>query len=125
MARRSGGARPRRGFALLIALLAALAAAAEARRPRRPSMGPWRGAARVAGASSGASPLAASPLDGPLKHCEERWRAATLDHFSWSAPEVPGARTFNQRFFVCARKRWRAPDGPIFLYVGNEADVTL
>ncbi|GBF97767.1 hypothetical protein Rsub_10192 [Raphidocelis subcapitata] len=93
-------------------------------------MGPWRGAARAAAASAvppaaPPSPLAAAPLDGPLKHCEERWRAATLDHFSWSAPEVPGARAFNQRFYVCARQRWRAPDGPIFFYAGNEADVLL
>lgn len=29
-----------------------------------------------------------------------------------------------QRYFVCDKRNWKE-NGPIFFYVGNEADVTL
>ena len=41
-----------------------------------------------------------------------------MDHFSFSAN--PGT-TFKQRYFVY--DKWHKPGGPIFFYVGNEADV--
>ena len=67
-------------------------------------MGPWRPPARSAIAP--AARMAATPaLHDPLKQCNERWRNATLDHFSWSASEVPGARTFKQRYYVCPKVR--------------------
>ncbi|GLC44866.1 hypothetical protein PLESTM_001655800 [Pleodorina starrii] len=63
-----------------------------------------------------------------IGQCSERWRNATLDHFSRVTP-AGGATTFPQRYFVCANHwRPRSPDGtigPIFFYLGNEADVTL
>jgi lysosomal Pro-X carboxypeptidase len=42
-----------------------------------------------------------------------------IDHFRWD--DVPG--TFKQRYYVYD-KLWK-PGGPIFFYVGNEADVGL
>jgi hypothetical protein len=96
--------------------------------PQRPA-GARAPPARVAG--GGAAPLGAAPAPrraaagrAPIDQCRERWRDATLDHFTWTRPEVPGARTFRQRYFVCAR-HWRGGDSPILFYAGNEADVLL
>ncbi|KAI8473311.1 MAG: serine carboxypeptidase S28-domain-containing protein [Monoraphidium minutum] len=119
-----------RALALLLAVLWLCATIGEARRVRRPPMGPWRQAGRMAGARGaalaghGANASPAARLHDPLKKCEERWRDARLDHFSWSAPEVPGAHTFKQRYYVCS-KHWRGGDSPIWFYAGNEADVLL
>lgn len=106
--------------------------------------------------------------------CEEKWRKATLDHFTWVCVQhtcsfyhaealslfrtlalalalhmvyvddncmhetIPdfmsqvkpdqGMEKFDQRYFLCS-SHWK-PDnegrpGPIFFYLGNEADVTL
>ena len=46
-----------------------------------------------------------------------------IDHFRFGA--VPGSATgtFRQRYFV--HDRWWKPGGPIFFYIGNEADVGL
>ncbi|KIY97736.1 hypothetical protein MNEG_10224 [Monoraphidium neglectum] len=100
-----------------------MCAAAEARRFKRPPMGPWRPPARSA-VRAPAPPTPSHPrLHDPLKKCKEHWRDARLDHFSWSAPEVPGAATFKQRYYTCD-KHWRR-DGPIWFYAGNEADVLL
>jgi hypothetical protein len=103
---RSGAA----SLVLLVLCLALIAPYVEARRTRRPPMGPWRagpaGRVRSGAASPGPAPRAPwrHALERhPLNQCQERWRDATLDHFSWSQPEVPGARTFKQRFYVCAK----------------------
>lgn len=56
-----------------------------------------------------------------LSRCQERWRDAKLDHFSF--PLTSETKTFKQRFFVCDQY-WR-PGGSILFYTGNEADVTL
>jgi lysosomal Pro-X carboxypeptidase len=43
-------------------------------------------------------------------------------------PEGHSSGTFLQRVFVCSQHWTPAPDGtlgPIFFYLGNEADVTL
>ncbi|KAL3139915.1 hypothetical protein ABBQ38_004205 [Trebouxia sp. C0009 RCD-2024] len=61
--------------------------------------------------------------------CQKCWRDTTLDHFSW-APPPEGRTTYKQRYFVCD-KFWHkggssgGNKGPIFFYLGNEADVTL
>jgi hypothetical protein len=101
----------------LLAVLCAMCAAAEARRFKRPPMGPWRPPARSA-VRAPAPPTPSHPrLHDPLKKCKEHWRDARLDHFSWSAPEVPGAATFKQRYYTCdkvgQRVTWppsRCPD---------------
>ena len=36
---------------------------------------------------------------------------------------MPSTRTYSQRYFVCS-EHWK-PGGPIFFYLGNEADVLL
>eukprot|EP00878_Enallax_costatus_P010690 GHUV01011166.1.p1 GENE.GHUV01011166.1~~GHUV01011166.1.p1 ORF type:complete len:391 (+),score=98.94 GHUV01011166.1:394-1566(+) len=62
-----------------------------------------------------------------VSRCKLQWRNATLDHFTWAQPS-DGPSWFMQRIFICD-EYWRpAPNGargPIFLYLGNEADVTL
>jgi len=62
-----------------------------------------------------------------LSKCQLRWHNTTLDHFSYAEPEK-GRGWFLQRYFFCD-EHWAPTDdgrrGPIFFYVGNEADVTL
>ncbi|KAG2446301.1 hypothetical protein HXX76_000889 [Chlamydomonas incerta] len=63
-----------------------------------------------------------------LAQCKLQWRNASLDHFS-RVPPAGDVATFPQRYFVCA-SHWQRenPDGtpgPVFFYLGNEADVTL
>ena len=93
--------------------------------------------------------------EGPdlVSRCHEKWHNTTLDHYTWVSTdwrEPPGAytqlqalmphkphsqarhsaeeaehvtRTYMQRYFVCD-EYWK-PDGPMFFYLGNEADVLL
>ena len=96
-----------------------------------------------------------------LSKCQEKWRNATLDHFTFvrrraergrarrplsalrgraersdrsrcapnPSPNSQGKRdkatpdTFLQRYFLCD-SYWQ-PGGPMFFYLGNEADVEL
>ena len=122
----------RRAGALAFLLLApALAALAGALALPAPGRGP---APRPPGPALAAGHGGAAGLPGaPIEQCEERWRTAALDHFG--ATTGPGGQTsFRQRFFVC-RAAWDAaeaeaarpgaPPRPVFLYTGNEADVTL
>ncbi|KAL6769573.1 hypothetical protein ACKKBG_A31535 [Auxenochlorella protothecoides x Auxenochlorella symbiontica] len=53
-----------------------------------------------------------------ISHCKRRSRSTHLDHFSWATPTK-----FDQRYYVCSEHY--KPGGPIFFYLGNEADVTL
>lgn len=60
-----------------------------------------------------------------IQQCEEKYFTQELDHFSRDGTD----KTYQQRYFVCKRN-WRRPTakqspGPIFFYVGNEADVEL
>eukprot|EP00798_Chlamydomonas_sp_ICE-L_P010049 gene10049-7941_t len=63
----------------------------------------------------------------PINDCKEKWRDATTDHFVWSKPDKD-LETFRQRYFLCDMY-WKPTDdgkpGPIFFYLGNEADVGL
>ncbi|KAK2078013.1 hypothetical protein QBZ16_003881 [Prototheca wickerhamii] len=59
-----------------------------------------------------------SRSDELIAQCSVEFRDTQLDHFSWANDE-----TFKQRYFVCD-KHYRK-GGPIFFYLGNEADVTL
>ncbi|OQR85173.1 lysosomal Pro-X carboxypeptidase [Achlya hypogyna] len=52
------------------------------------------------------------------KRCVESYFTQTLNHFEATD------ETYEERYFVC-REFWTKPDGPIFFYVGNEADVEL
>ncbi len=92
--------------------------------------------------------------EGPdlVSRCSEKWHNTTLDHYTWvstvqdccvlwqsirvtseikrhlqarhSAEEAEHAtRRYMQRYFVC--DEYWMPDGPIFFYLGNEADVLL
>ncbi|BDA40679.1 Lysosomal Pro-X carboxypeptidase [Coccomyxa sp. Obi] len=65
--------------------------------------------------------------EDPKLQCKVYSRSATLDHFSWAIPPE-NRTTFKQRYFLCD-EHWKSHKdgsrGPIFFYVGNEADVTL
>eukprot|EP00879_Flechtneria_rotunda_P011348 GHRR01011853.1.p1 GENE.GHRR01011853.1~~GHRR01011853.1.p1 ORF type:complete len:158 (+),score=7.57 GHRR01011853.1:52-525(+) len=64
---------------------------------------------------------------GLIDRCKLHWRNATLDHFTWVKP-TNTTGYFRQRVFICDENWGPAPNGalgPIFLYLGNEADVTL
>lgn len=55
-------------------------------------------------------------------NCTEHFISQPLDHFSFDRAD----RQFDQRYFVCAQESsgWVA-NGPVFFYVGNEANVEL
>ncbi|CAK4657631.1 unnamed protein product [Aphanomyces euteiches] len=58
-------------------------------------------------------------FSGDLRaRCTEKYFEQTLNHFE-AIPE-----TYKQRYFICD-EFWTKPGGPIFFYVGNEADVEL
>jgi len=57
------------------------------------------------------------PLHSPVVHADERWFDQRIDHFT------PTEDTFMQRYFI--NDDTYAPGGPMFFYLGNEADVTL
>lgn len=84
-------------------------------------MGPWRPPSSFESASANSKHM--------LGLCKKHYRETTLDHFSW-VPPPDGKLTYKQRFYVCD-KYWHksaasvTEKGPIFFYVGNEADVTL
>lgn len=56
---------------------------------------------------------------GMVAECEELYFDQRLDHFAPS----PGDTTFRQRYFI--NDDHFAQGGPMFFYLGNEADVTL
>ena len=69
-------------------------------------------------------------IDSPLMHtkdrelihrCEKRYIDVRLDHFSWS-----NLSTFPLRYYIC-NEYWKNTkhEGSMFVYLGNEADVTL
>ncbi|CAK0734809.1 hypothetical protein CVIRNUC_000484 [Coccomyxa viridis] len=110
------GTQKRPLICFLFATFAALSQSAVLRRG--PPVGPYRGA-RASSSNSFDRQL--------VRQCKTYFRNATLDHFSWATP--PRHRTtFQQRYFVCD-EHWKTNTdgsrGPIFFYVGNEADVTL
>jgi len=131
---------------LLPVILLSVAGHAVAAQHSRP-MGPWRPPSSFESASANPKHM--------LDFCKKHYRETTLDHFSWvrawsasfkttvnddtshlptclflQVPPPDGKSTYKQRFYVCD-KYWHtsaASDtgkGPIFFYVGNEADVTL
>lgn len=63
--------------------------------------------------------------NGNIDKCEEHFRNTTLDHFAWD--EEGGTMTFEHRYFIC-KEHWKKTEkgmnGPIFVYLGNEAPVT-
>ena len=65
------------------------------------------------------SPPAHASIPPPITQCDERWRDAPLDHFSFSSDA-----TYRQRYFLC--RRYAHPTDPVlFFYTGNEANVEL
>jgi lysosomal Pro-X carboxypeptidase len=59
-----------------------------------------------------------------LNNCTEYFYTQTIDHFSWSATPT-GATTYQQRYFVNDQYWTNSSNSSVFLYLGNEADVTL
>eukprot|EP00892_Ulva_mutabilis_P001558 jgi/Ulvmu1/11402/UM075_0064.1 len=63
-----------------------------------------------------------------IGRCEKKWFTTNLDHFSRSVgPD--GQDSFQLRYYVCDHAHRHAsedgPAGPIFFYLGNEANVLL
>eukprot|EP00547_Thalassionema_nitzschioides_P004027 CAMPEP_0194206434 /NCGR_PEP_ID=MMETSP0156-20130528/5473_1 /TAXON_ID=33649 /ORGANISM="Thalassionema nitzschioides, Strain L26-B" /LENGTH=518 /DNA_ID=CAMNT_0038932961 /DNA_START=145 /DNA_END=1701 /DNA_ORIENTATION=- len=56
---------------------------------------------------------------GMTQHCQERYFSQRINHFGGP----PQGGTFQQRYFV--HDDHYTPGGPMFFYLGNEADVTL
>ena len=68
--------------------------------------------------SAGYAPLSLISVVPHTNHlCEHTHLSA------WQASPPEGVVSFRQRYFLCD-EHWRK-GGPIFFYVGNEADVTL
>ncbi|KAF0769049.1 hypothetical protein AaE_002727, partial [Aphanomyces astaci] len=66
------------------------------------------------------SELPALNFTGDLRaRCTESYFVQTLNHFE----AIPD--TYSQRYFVCDEFWQQSSAGPIFFYVGNEADVEL
>jgi lysosomal Pro-X carboxypeptidase len=60
-----------------------------------------------------------------MAQCQELYHEQPIDHFAYHRERSLEGRTFQQRYFVCAKDWWQGPGAPIFFYCGNEADVTL
>ena len=61
---------------------------------------------------------AAQTVNHPgVNNCSLRWESQALDHFGWRTD------TYQQRWFVY--DKWFKPGGPVWFYVGNEANVEL
>ena len=54
----------------------------------------------------------------PLSRCTEMHFEQLVDHFDGAQ-----ARYWQQRYFLCEPSWWKAPDGPIYFYSGNESPV--
>lgn len=59
-----------------------------------------------------------------ISRCKQYWIEQDLDHFSRNIKEDGVAEKYQQRYFVCDQD-WKLKDGPMFFYVGNEANVEL
>lgn len=62
-----------------------------------------------------------------VHNCTEKFFAQRLDHFNFpplSDPGVTTPLTYPQRYFTCLEHQFQ-PNGTIFYYTGNEADVEL
>jgi lysosomal Pro-X carboxypeptidase len=57
-------------------------------------------------------------------NCTRHYFTQATDHFTSAMPPL-GTMTFQQRYYVCGAAYRTHAAGPIFFYVGNEADVTL
>ncbi|KAG7392971.1 hypothetical protein PHYPSEUDO_013459 [Phytophthora pseudosyringae] len=79
------------------------------------------------------APIDAAPASFPtladgsrdlLSLCQEKFVTQALDHFRADSAD-PSADSFQMRYFVCSPQSFDPESGAIFLYAGNEADVTL
>lgn len=68
---------------------------------------------------------AAAHAPSVIERCQELYYEQPIDHFAYHRERSLEGRTFQQRYFVCAKDWWAGPGAPIFFYCGNEADVTL
>lgn len=59
-----------------------------------------------------------------IDRCRLEWYSATLDHFSFSQHKKADESTFKLRYYICD-EYYKKRGGSLFVYLGNEADVTL
>ena len=62
--------------------------------------------------------LSIADIPPPLSRCTEKRFEQLVDHFDGAA-----ALHWSQRYFICEPSWWRAPNGPIYFYSGNESPV--
>jgi lysosomal Pro-X carboxypeptidase len=94
-----------------------------------------RGPAAVGGRKLGgplrrnAAVIPASRMDDPTRpgtaDCKELFFTQKLDHFGFGNGTQDGfPQTYQQRYYACGLDTWQ-PNGTIFYYTGNEANVDL
>ena len=62
-----------------------------------------------------------------ISKCKELWISQPMDHFGQSDDhrmQKNTNTTFMQRYFICS-DAWEVNSGPVFFYLGNEANVEL
>lgn len=77
---------------------------------------PFLEAFRYAGSQPSYHKLLSEDL---INQCTKKYLKVPLDHFAWIADQS----SIDLRYYVC--DRFWMPGGPIFFYLGNEADVTI
>ena len=59
-----------------------------------------------------------------IDRCQLEWFSTSLDHFAFSQHAKAGENTFKLRYYICG-EYYKREKGSVFVYLGNEADVTL
>ena len=65
-------------------------------------------------------PLRGSQKSELIDRCDLKWFELPLDHFDFATK----AETFQLRYYMCM-EYYKSHNGSLFVYLGNEADVTL
>jgi lysosomal Pro-X carboxypeptidase len=65
-------------------------------------------------------PLGGQQTSELIDRCDLKWFELPLDHFDFATT----AETFQLRYFMCM-EYYKGHNGSLFVYLGNEADVTL
>ncbi|EQC35895.1 hypothetical protein SDRG_06643 [Saprolegnia diclina VS20] len=107
-------------MAIAVGLIAALSIGAVVYSAQHASLAPALAATTALATPTESVATTAGDFSGDLRQrCVESYFEQTLNHFEATA------ETYQQRYFVCSEFWNQDAHGPIFFYVGNEADVEL